>query len=324
MIFVCCAIKLLRSTFQLPSLALSLSTPWEGWNQFTAPRSALAPGSLTSWAELPVLLSCSPSVCKVASIPKQAGNDGLVPRTATLFPTASQFQQFHVLRAVTAACTRCISSGETHILLSTSAPHSLEAFSPFLSCTLYSQTSFSSTPCCTGATPEPCPVSEPCEAAGSGTGPAEGNEAVTDTQTGIFVSARNFCLICALSHCSSPVPPWHFHNHVPWLSKEQGTGDKGDTEGGGEQPANRGKVAHSKQSWQFCKADTSSANAQADCPIHLKGFIRRRQETLVSRMENLEQFCPVWGDNSTSNTDFCRVPHICASSLELLPDSHPG
>lgn len=58
-------------------------------------------------------------------------------------------------------------------------------------------------------------------------------------------------------------------------------------------------------------------------PIHLKGFIRRRQETLVSRMENLEQFCPVWGESSTSNTDFCRVPHICASSLELLPDSHP-
>lgn len=30
MIFVCCAIKLLRSTFQLPSLALSLSTPLRG------------------------------------------------------------------------------------------------------------------------------------------------------------------------------------------------------------------------------------------------------------------------------------------------------
>lgn len=139
-----------------------------------------------------MLVSCPPSVWKVASIPQQAGNDALVPSTAPLFPTASQFQQFQVLGAAMDACTHCISSSETNLLLlSTFASHSLEAFSPFLSSTCYSQTFFASTFCCTCATAQPCPVSEPREAAGSGTGPAasaEGSQGVTDTQTGIFVS----------------------------------------------------------------------------------------------------------------------------------------
>lgn len=40
-----------------------------------------------------------------------------------------------------------------------------------------------------------------------------------------------------------------------------------------------------------------------DYPIHLKGFIRKMQETLVLRMKNLKQFCPIWWDYTVRKAD---------------------
>lgn len=231
MIFVCCAIKLLRSTFQLPSLALSLSTPLRGMESVYSHTERAGFRLSEEEGTAPCASLCSPRVCKVAPIPKQAGNDGLVPSTAPLFPTAGQFQQFQVLRAVMAAGTHSISSSETHVLLlSTSAPHSLEAFSPFLSCTLYYQTLFAST-CCTCVTPEPCPASEPCE------------ELLWYRTCCICWgcdrhTARVFCLFFALK----PLLLLRSMLAFPWTPPlvQQGTSDK-DDKVGEEQAAEKGE-----------------------------------------------------------------------------------
>lgn len=310
MLFVCCAIKLLRSTFQLPSLALSLSTPPRGmasvYNHPELPGSRLSEELGTApCAELPV------TQCLAGCSHPQTGWEWWFSSQYSYFPTFSH------CKPISTICDGCLHSFLQVKPMSSCCqllPRAHWKLSHPSSPLLYSQTFFASLSCCTCATPEPCPASEPVRLL-----------ALEHLQRGVRVwqthSQEFLSLFFALSHCPSPVPPWHFHDHVPWSSKAPVTWVT-LMEGKSSQ-VREGKVAHSKQSCKFCKADTSSANAQADYPIHLKGFIRRRQETLVSRMENLESFCPVWGDSSTSNAVFCRVPHSCASSLKLLPDSHP-
>lgn len=97
---------------------------------------------------------------------------------------------------------------------------------------------------------------------------------------------------------------------------------------GEEQPAEKGEDGTSKAElaalWRGT-ADTSKVNAQMDYAIHLKVFMRRRQETLVSRMKSLEQFCPVRLFSQESRckiADFYKAPHIYASYLTLPLGPH--